>query len=679
MVLPRRWTAIVLAVVAAVLALTHLGLWSLLFAVLLVAVAVAPDARGRSSWLLDVLAWLPLSSVLLLVLALVVALPAGIAGIQLWSGSAAVVAWISLLVVIALVGVLRAGRISLCTGWSVVAWAPALLLAVAQVFRFSQPFSYWSRPVWNGTDWMNHADMVIDLRNRGLLDYALPTPNSGDVPDIYPRALHGLIAWVSQVIGVAPTAADMWESTLFALSVVMAGITVLALAGAALMGLAVVVQLGGSRWLMLVTPLATSLAFGFPTVYGMLFWSGFVTTAAVVVALFALVLLAFSGSERRGFAMRLSLSLLLTLAVFNLWQLMALPFVAVDAYLAWRWWRSGRGHMVLVATSFAMGVAGCIPLGVHTFTAFAVQHVNVDGGFAQFPIGFTLVACLVPVVVVWLGARTRPMPPMAVVIALSVLSTLALGLALVAYTSTPLEAISYYPAKVLWHATVLALPAFVASLGYLVHRVWSARWFSVRGATGRILRLVVVVAPATLLVAYYGGTVSYYLGQSLPDVPSAGGVSPQVPMVIADSPALLGALGRPVMIWKIHPQGWQFWARFEDSHSTQIARSMGHPVPSLDWLANHQVPAACAWLRMHPDAVRVTGPRHGEKDLLAGGCPADVVRPDAWQVVVTPPAWWVGTSWEATGGAPDPNLGELGDLRTPLTGPSADTSAISAP
>jgi hypothetical protein len=679
MVLPRRWTAIALAVIAAALALAHLGLWSLLLAVVLVAVTVAPDARGRSSWFVDVLAWLPLSSVLLLVLALVVALPTGIAGIRLWSGSAAVVTWIALLAAVALAAVLRAGRISLCTGWSVVAWAPAWLLAVAQVFRFSQPFSFWSRPVWNGTDWMNHADMVIDLRNRGLLDYALPTPNSVDVPDIYPRALHGLVAWVLQIGGVAPTATGMWESTLFALSVVAAGIAVLAVAGAALMALAVVVQLGGPRWLMVAAPLATSVAFGYPTVYGMLFWSGFVTTAAVVVALFALVLVAFSGSARRGFAIRLALSLLLTLAAFNLWQLMALPFAAVDVYLAWRWWRSGRGHVALVATSFVVGAMGCIPLGVHTFTAFAMQHVNIGGGFAPFPIGFTLVTCLASVVVVWLGSRAGPMPPIAVAIALSVLSTVSLGLGLVVYTGTPIDAISYYPAKVLWQATVLALPAFMASLGYLFHRVWSARLFAARGTTGRILRLVVVVAPATLLVAYLGGTVSFYLGQSLLDVPSAGGESPQVPMVIAESPERLGARGQPVIIWKLHPQGWQFWARFEDSHANQIARSMGHPVPSGLWLANHQVPATCTWLRANPNAVRITGPRHGELDLVSGGCPAAVVRPNDWQVLLTPGGWWIGTKWEATGGAPDPTLGELGDLRAPLAGVSSDTSAISAP
>jgi hypothetical protein len=675
---PRRWAAVLAGLTAITLALAHLGLASLLAAVILMAVVVSPDGRGGGRWFLDVLAWVPIAAVLLLAVVLLVSIPVGLAGIELWSRSAAVPTWVALIVGLTALGTARGGRVAFFSWYSGLAWLPAALLAAVQAWRHAQPFSAWSRPVWNGTDWINHADMVLDLRTRGLLDYRLPTPNSVDVPDIYPRGLHALLAWVAQVSTAPSTPFQAWESTLFTLSLVAAGLAVLGVAAASLVSIALVLRLRGPRWLAIVASLLTALAFAVPKVYDLLFWSGFVTTAGIVVALFALVLVAACGSEHWGFAARVVLSLLLTIAAFNLWQLMAFPFVVVDAYLAWRWWRSGRRHAAWVVVTVLACAAGCLPLGVHTFTSFAVRHALTAGGFATFPLGYTILSGGLAIVVLFVATRSHPMPPVVMVLGLAIVSTLALGLGLVVYTDSPLDEISYYPAKVLWHATILALPAVVASLGYLAYRAWGIRWFGEHGSRGRVVRLLAVGAPVTLAFAFFGGSVSPALGYSMSQLGAPGGESPQVAMIVAEQPEVLGAEGRPVLVWRIHPQGWQFWAGFDDLHATLIARSLGHPVPQLQSVATHQVKRICDWLTTHPDAVRITGPRHGEDDLIAGGCPVDVVRPDDWQVVTTPAAWWLGTRWQATGGAMDPSLVDLGRLGG-RPGSSVDTPANTQP
>jgi hypothetical protein len=249
----------------------------------------------------------------------------------------------------------------------------------------------------------------------------------------------------------------------------------------------------------------------------------------------------------------------------------------------------------------------------------------------------------------------------------SLVSILVLGFALLVYTGSSWDDVSYYPGKLLWHATVLSLPALVVSLAYVVWRAWTAQWFAARGSRGRPLKWVLVAAPVVLIMAFFGGSGSPLWAQSAGDLAGSGGDSPQVAMLVAEQPQLMGRPGQPVLIWKLHPQGWQFWAKFEDVHATQIARSMGHPVPDLPLIANHQITPTCTWLKLHADAARITGPRHGERDLLAWGCPESVVRPDEWVVALTPPQWWQETRWEATGGAMDPLLGELGDTRSLFT------------
>lgn len=667
-VLPRRWTVATLALSAAALSLAHAGLWSLLVSVALVTLVLVPEARRRRRFLVDVAAWLPVGAMVLLAGVIVVVVILGFAGVQLWSPDVAPFTWATSVLLVGAVGFWRGGHVALVAWPSAVAWLPALVLVAAQVYRHAQPMSYWSRPIWTGTDWMNHADMVIDLRVRGLLDYRLPTPNSGDVPDIYPRGLHALLAWIAQVSGAPTSGADTWESTLWVLSVVMAALAVLAVAGACLMAVVLAMritsQITSRTWIIAAAPLVTGVIFVHPTAYGMLFEPGFATTAATVVALFALVLVANAGPTRRGFSLRLALSGLLTAAVFNLWQLMALPFVLTVGLLAAKWWRAGHRHGWIVVAGLTATVVACLPLGLRTFTGAAVQHAATAGGFSPFPTIVSVVLCVVPVIVFAWALRGRRVPTVAVVLGVSLVSTLALGLGLLVYTGSTWDDVSYYPAKVLWHATLLAIPAAVVAAGYLLQRAWSAQRFVERGPLSRALRVLLIAAPVVLLVAYFGGEAWTPWSSSLGRLASAEGQSPQVPMVVVEQPELLGTQRQPAIIWKLHPQGWQFWALFEDVHATQIARSLGHPVPPLIDVVGHSVPAACAWLKANPDAVRITGPRHGEDDLLAGGCPESVVRPDAWTVAVTPSSWWMDTRWESTGGAMDPTLGELGDARS---------------
>jgi hypothetical protein len=170
-----------------------------------------------------------------------------------------------------------------------------------------------------------------------------------------------------------------------------------------------------------------------------------------------------------------------------------------------------------------------------------------------------------------------------------------------------------------------------------------------------LLRGLIVVAPVVLVGAYVGGGLSFGLSRSLSTLAAPGGGSPQVAMAVLTDPAVLAG-DRPVLPYLLHPQGWQLWERYDDWHAAQMLRTLGNAVPPGDALLAHRADEVCAWLAANPDAIRLTGPRLGYQELMERGCPADVVRPERWSVLVTPADWWKDTAWEASGGAPDPAI-----------------------
>lgn len=660
--LPRAWLASAVAVIAAALAVAHQGVASFGFFLVLSCIVVAPSAGNQARRFHDLLWWAPLAVALSCSVLMALIIVAGLLGLRLWSDPWALWSWLAVLVLLAAAGVWRRGRIQVASRLSLIAWLPAIALAVVQGVRMSKPMSYWSRPIWNGTDWMNHADMVLDLQRRGLLNFALPTPGSGTQPDFYPRGLHAIMAWVVSLESPPADAYQVWSNLLNVLSWFAIGIAVLCFAAASLVGVLLVLRLGVNRGLAVVAALLIVVPLVDPLFYQPIFWWGFLTTAATAVAMFAAVQ-ALGVRSIVGLPAALAVLLVLTFLVFNLWQLMAFPLVLVDVYLLWKWWSAGRSQPWLVGPALVASTLLCLPLARYTFTPTGTSHVSMTGGFDAVP--WWLLVLVLGGALGWggLAVRSRRSREFAGAYLVMIGATVALGLTLYGVTGSTLEKVSYYPAKILWHATMLGWPAAIAVGCWLVWWLWRRPWFSTSGSVGRLVRLAAIGTPVVLLGAFIAGNLSVTWLSSLSSLGDAGGSSPQVAMIVLEDPQALGPIGQPVLVWKLHPQGWQYDAQYEDAHANQIARSLGHPMPNSAPTINHRSMYICDWLRQHPDATRITGPRHGDRDLLSAGCPESVVQSARWRVLMTPDAWWVDTPWASVGGRADPDVRDLGNLR----------------
>jgi len=251
----------------------------------------------------------------------------------------------------------------------------------------------------------------------------------------------------------------------------------------------------------------------------------------------------------------------------------------------------------------------------------------------------------------------RPRPrPLGTALIVALLAVVGLGAIVAVTVPGGSVGLSYYAEKLLWHAVVLALPAAVVAVGWLLAGAYRSSLASRMSGDRPVLRAALVLMPAMLLLAYAGGWLSHGLQANLRGLAGPAGVSPQVPLVVLGYEGADRLAGRPVLPYLIHPQGWQLWLRYPDAHAAQVARTLGAEVPDLLVLSTHRARPICEWLSRHPDAVRLTGPRLGHVDLIDRGCPEEVVRPELWEVLVTPAEWWQDTRWAGTGGAPDPSV-----------------------
>jgi hypothetical protein len=189
----------------------------------------------------------------------------------------------------------------------------------------------------------------------------------------------------------------------------------------------------------------------------------------------------------------------------------------------------------------------------------------------------------------------------------------------------------------------------VVALVWTWWRIWNSARLDrlVRGH--QLYRVVAVGAPTLLLVAYFGGTLTINSPYAIAHISDSGGDQPQVPLAVLMPNVDLGEPGQPVLVWNLHPRGWHIEHPFDDWQASQALRSIGHPIAPDHALLRHDSAETCDWLRQNPTAIRLTGPLRGQDQLLASGCPADVVRPEEWQVITTPAAWWVDNRYTNTG------------------------------
>jgi hypothetical protein len=289
-------------------------------------------------------------------------------------------------------------------------------------------------------------------------------------------------------------------------------------------------------------------------------------------------------------------------------------------------------------------VVACVPLGVLTLAQDGLTAALIPGPFTTFSPWFTVLTCLVSVVALWWGTRPRARDPFVVVFAVNVLANLFIGVALLVYTRGTPSDVPYYPAKVLWHAAVLAYPVFVAAIVWAGWRIWTSERLGRMTRGSRLIKTVAVGAPVVVLLAYFGGTLTINSPYAIRHMADAGGDHPQVPLAVLLDESLLGTASQPVLAWQLSPRGWNLERPFDDWAASQILTSLGHPVPPAEGLRRHLPADVCTWLTQNPGAVRLTGPMHGERELVDAGCPEAIVHSDKWRVILTPPDWWTGIS-----------------------------------
>lgn len=659
-VVSRRVASAVVAVLGLIGAAVGLGWLSGLALVILGGLAVTPAPREKGRWFTDLAAWLPVGAMAALAVSTVVVVLGAVTGQPIWGDGRARVTLAGLLLVLAAVAVTRGGRLALISPLSAIAWVPAVLVGLALASRLFQPMSFWSRPAWAVTDWMNNAEMTVDLVKHGLLEHTSASQSAGGAPTVYPRGLHALLAWLvtSGPSGDAVPAA--WGAVLAALFGAMAVLIVLALASAGLLAAVVARRLGGPRSAVIVAVVVAPVLLLHPQAYSLLGPSGFLTTTAGVVLMYALMLAVDAGPSRRGFAPRVTLALAAMLVAVHVWQLLALPVAAVLLVLTWRWWREGHPRLLLVVATATVVALACLPLTLVTLSGGGSEQAELDGSFE--PLRTVTGVLLLGIAVAALVIGRRAIGVVGPALLGSLLTLVGLGAVLAVALGGGVGELPYYAGKVLWHAAVLALPVAVAASAYAVWRAYTAARPSAWAGARPVVRVLVMTAPLVVLAAYVGGGLSYGWWISVRSLPASGGGSPQVPLAVLDDEEARGVDGRAALVYLLHPQGWQLWLRHEDWHASQVLRTLGATVPEALTLVGHRAGEACDFLREHPDALRITGPRHGEEELIERGCPADVVRPQDWRVLVTPPEWWQGTPWEATGGAPDPAITPPGFL-----------------
>jgi hypothetical protein len=642
---PRRYAvvAIGLAVALSLVARQPIGVAAGLS--VLAALAVMPEPGRRSAWMPDLLAWLPIGVATATSAGICVVIACGLLRIPLWGSGLGVLTSAMLGVALGAVALRRGGNVALCSSGSLIAWVPGLVVAAAAVFRFSQPMSYWSRPVWAVTDWMSHAEMVADLSRNRMLDYDPASSSAGWIKTVYPRGLHALLAWLAGDGGDGSALAE-WERAIEAVSVAAAVLTVMAVVSGALLAHACGVRMRLPRWLIVAVTLVAALLMLHPYAYQPMASAGFLTTTGAAVLAFAAAMVAANGTFGCVRAPRVLLSLLLTVGMLYMWQVLALPLGILTIALAWRWWRAERDRPWLVGGSAVASAGLSIPLVVASLGITRIDDQVLNGGFVGTPGLVSFIICLAALVVVaW---RRAMLGALGAGMGILVTMMLLLGILLIPLSGGSLGDVPYYAEKVLWHAGLLAMP--VALAGATVAGMVLVFLLRERMPGSPLVRGVIVAAPVVLLLAYVGGGISYGVGLTIRTLAAPGGLSPQVPLAILDEPALLADPTRPVLPLSLHPQGWGPSFLFTDWHAAQLARYLGAEVPGEGTLTSHRLESVCTWLRAHPDATRLTGPTLGYTELLDSGCPEAVVRADQWVVVTTPPEWWRGTPWEGTGG-----------------------------
>ncbi|MBI1350188.1 MAG: hypothetical protein GC156_03630 [Actinomycetales bacterium] len=617
--------------------------------------AVAPQPAGHRGGFTDALAWLPSSLVATLLAGIIVVVPASALGLRPFDGLWALVA---VAVILGSVAWRRGGEVATWSRLSLLAWAPALVLAAGQVFRFAHPMAYWSRPTWRLTDPLNHAAMVVDALRAGRLSYDPASVSAPDQLTIYPRGPHALLATILGTVGPVSDPADAWVPAITAVMVALAVSAVASVAAVSLLATRYAVRGGASGSAAAVAALVAGAflltdqgLYNLPS-------SGFLTTSAACTTMAVLLLVGDAASGPAADLRRLLAGIAAVLVLFYLWQPLALAAAAVTAFWMVRWLRSGHRHPWPVVATVVAAMILVAPLAATTFG----EEGRAQAGAAAVVPAASMAWVVALIAVALIGLWVTRMRTSALACSTTVLigALVAVAGALIVLGGGSLTTLPYYASKTLWHLEVVALPAAAAATVIAVRAWWTSQARAAIASSP--VRLAAGILPVAVVAAVMLGVLSDSLWQNIRGAFDPGGPTPQVPLAVLDVADVRANPDVPTIPYLINPQGWQLWLRYDDAHAAQLLRARGTPVPGAQILLGRNADAACDWLRAHPDAIRITGPRRGDAELVERGCPPDVVQPQRWEVVITPPEWWVDTAWEATGGAPDPSLPDIAEF-----------------
>lgn len=602
------------------------GIWPAALGLLAVAagVVMAPSAwsAGTTGIPRDLMSVLPVGFVVVLAAGVAASVSAGLLKLSIATDTTArsmfTVAFVALMGLI----LRRPDPIAVASGLSAVAWVPAIVVGVVHGLPLLGPVTEWSRPMWGMTDWINHGEMVVEILVAGGLRLDPSDLDRGGEVAGYPRGLHSTLGLILRAFADLSSPALVWTAVLAAVALAMVGAVVVVLASTGLAAGILAHRAGLTAPVIAAAVLVGEALVLHPLWFQSLARLGFLTSAWAVVILLAqwVAVMVLRG---RPLAM-IAATLLGAVTLGYLWQPLAVSGLALAAWLTLRF-RPATAVGPLVAM-WGVSFLALVPITVASVALLEVDTAVLAGITPTVPLWWAMVTPALAVVAVFTLLRRWASAGGAWLILVGSLVLLAIVLWGVQATLT--RGNSYYAGKVLWMAGVLSISVVVPATLVALRR--AVRWMAAAPSPGRSMRLAVVAVPTTLALAGVSGWLSSGWTASVSDLSRRGGSVPPTALEVLDDPRVVAAGKDGLLVFGLGAEQRSPWSGFPDWHATQLLRPFGVRGPTGAALLRQQEDSLCAWLRDHPEAVRVTGVRRGERDLLAAGCPQDVVRPEAW-------------------------------------------------
>jgi hypothetical protein len=392
--------------------------------------------------------------------------------------------------------------------WTLLAFAPAFFAAVVGLGGALRSVGGWSSWFLAG-DHSRHLVLVADVWDRAALDYG---------PEPYPQGWHALLATAWGVTdpgieaqGFAGLVDLMALASWFTMVILSFAAGTLAMSIGRVLDLRVAwlaaAGFGGSASVWLPTLAGAALARGFETAA--------VGTVLVAAGLHEVVR---PGSWGRALVINALAAALLA----HVWHLLLPALLVPLATATLLYVRQGdRARRALAVTATCLAAAAISLPGLWA----VVERVGIDqagsgGDVRSVSLLWMFPGCAVPL---WLAARYRHRATFEHASAVSAL--VIVGLSVVVVVSVPLTA--YYPAKVLWSATVLGLPGVAALVPRLLAEMCSAHGLHriLFAPTAALATLVAAIGAASPALGPAGRWSTVRQGELVLDAVTAPGAA----------------------------------------------------------------------------------------------------------------------------------------------------------